>query len=67
MNASGKCEKEKANDLDRFVSEQNIARYRNLLDPQTDESQRRTILRLLKQEYVKLREWPATSASKFER
>ena len=56
MNASGKCEKEKANDLDRFVSEQNIARYRNLLDPQTDESQRRAILRLLKQEYVKLRE-----------
>jgi hypothetical protein len=34
---------------------------------QTDEGQRRTILRLLKQEYVKLRERPATSASKFER
>ena len=56
MNAIGKCEKAKSTDLDRFVSERNIARYRNLLDPQTDESQRRTILRSLKQEYVKLRE-----------
>jgi len=56
MNAIGKCEKAKSTDLDRSVSERNIAGYRNLLDPQTDESQRRTILRLLKQEYVKLRE-----------
>lgn len=56
MDAIGKRERKKSTDLDRFVSERNIARYRNLLDPQTDESQRRTILRLLKQEYVKLRE-----------
>jgi len=47
MNAIGKCEKAKSTDLDRSVSERNIAGYRNLLDPQTDESQRRTILRLL--------------------
>jgi hypothetical protein len=56
MNAIGKCEKAKSTDLDRFVSERNLARYRNLLDPQTDESQRRTILRLLKEEYAQLRE-----------
>jgi len=66
MNAIG-SEQAKSTDLDRFVSEENIARYRILLDPQTDESQRRTILRLLKQEYVKLHERPATTASKFER
>ena len=60
MNASGKCEKEKANDLDRFVSEQNIARYRNLLNPETSEHQRRTILRLLKEESAQLRECQQT-------
>jgi hypothetical protein len=42
--------------LDRFVSEQNIARYRVLLDSNTDEGQRRTILDLLKREFAKLRE-----------
>ncbi len=42
--------------LDRFVSEQNIARYRVLLDSNTDEGQRRTILGLLKREFTKLRE-----------
>lgn len=41
--------------LDRFVSEQNIARYRVLLDSNTDEGQRRTILGLLKREFAKLR------------
>ena len=56
MNATGKCEKAKSNDLDRFVSEQNIARYRNLLSPETSERQRRTILRLLKEESAQLRE-----------
>ena len=55
MNATGKCEKAKSNDLDRFVSEQNIARYRNLLNPETSERQRRTILRLLKEESAQLR------------
>jgi hypothetical protein len=42
--------------LDRFVSEQNIARYRVLLDSNTDEGQRRTILGLLKREFAKLHE-----------
>ena len=55
MNALG-SEKQKSADLDRFVSEQNIARYRVLLDPHTDESQRRTILGLLKREFAKLHE-----------
>jgi hypothetical protein len=66
MNAI-ESEQAKSTCLERFVSEQNIARYRILLDPQTDESRRRTIFRLLKQEYVKLHERPATTASKFER
>jgi len=66
MNAIG-SEQAKSTDLDRFVSEENIARYRILFDPKTDDSQRRTILRLLKQEYVKLHDRPATTASKFER
>ena len=56
MDAIGKRERKKSNDLDRFVSEQNIARYRKLLNPETDESQRRTILRLLKKESAQLRE-----------
>jgi hypothetical protein len=42
-------------DLDLFFSERNVARYRKLNDPETDESQRRTILLLLKMEFAKLR------------
>jgi hypothetical protein len=34
-----------------FFSEQNIARYRKLTNPETDEGQRRTILRLVKKEF----------------
>lgn len=34
-------------DLDRFVNQQNIARYRKLLDIDTDELKRHTISRLL--------------------
>lgn len=56
MDAIGKRERKKSTDLDRFVSEQNIALYRKLLNPETDESQRRTILRLLKEESAQLRE-----------
>ncbi|MGB9043531.1 MAG: hypothetical protein WCC81_13795 [Pseudolabrys sp.] len=56
MDAIGKRERKKSTDLDRLVSEQNIARYRKLLNPETDESQRRTILRLLKKESAQLRE-----------
>jgi len=47
-----------SNQLDRFVSEQNIARYRRLLNPELDVSRRRAILGLLKREFDKLREKP---------
>lgn len=56
MDTTGKCEKAKSNDLDRFVSEQNIARFRNLLKPETGERERRTILQLLKEESAQLRD-----------
>jgi hypothetical protein len=55
MNVVG-SERPKSADLDRFLSEQNIARYRVLLDPNTEESQRRTIVGLLKREFAKLHE-----------
>jgi len=48
-------ERPQSTDLDRFVSAQNIARYRKLLDPETDDGKRRTILRLLNRESAKLR------------
>ena len=54
MNATGKREKVKSGDLDKFISEQNIARYRKLLSPKTSEDQRRTILRLLEEESSQL-------------
>ena len=41
--------------LERFVSEQNIALYRKLIDAETDSDQRRTILQLLAEEVAKLR------------
>jgi len=41
-------------DLERFVSEQNIARYRKLLGETKDETQRLTITRLLADEVAKL-------------
>ncbi len=44
----------RAADLDRFVNEQNIIRYRKLLDPGVDEAQRSTILRLLESEFETL-------------
>jgi len=53
MNVVGN-ERPRSADLDRFLSEQNIARYRVLVDPNTDESQRRTIVGLLKREFAKL-------------
>jgi hypothetical protein len=59
MDAIGKRERKKSTDLDRFVSEQNIARYRKLLNPETDESQRRTILRLLKKESAQKKNPPS--------
>lgn len=42
-------------DLDKFVSEQNVARYRKLLDESTDETNRRVIIRLLADQMAKLR------------
>lgn len=56
MNSLRKHSQAVSSDLDRFVSEQNITRYRKLLDPGTDEAQRRTIFRLLKKEVAKLRQ-----------
>lgn len=42
-------------DLDKFVSEQNVARYRKLLDESTDETNRRVIIRLLADQMAELR------------
>jgi hypothetical protein len=42
--------------LDKFVSEQNIARYRKLIDAETDENQRRMILQLLAEQVAELRD-----------
>jgi len=44
----------KAAKLDRFVNEENIKRYRKLLDPDMDETQRSTILRLVESEFETL-------------
>jgi hypothetical protein len=55
MDAIGENQKAKSNDLDMFFSERNIARYRQLNNAETDENQRRTILRLLKMEFARLR------------
>jgi hypothetical protein len=41
-------------ELEDFLSEQNIARYRKLLDSSTDETERRTIIELLVEEEAKL-------------
>ncbi|HWM47465.1 MAG TPA: hypothetical protein VNR11_11200 [Xanthobacteraceae bacterium] len=42
-------------DLDQFVSAENIARYRRLLDTDIDDEQRRTILQLLADQVSMLR------------
>jgi hypothetical protein len=44
----------KAADLDRFINEQNINRYRKLLDPGIDEARPSTILQLLECEFATL-------------
>lgn len=41
-------------DMERFVSEENIAHYRKLLDAALDEDQRRTILHLLADQMARL-------------
>jgi len=42
--------------MERFVSQQNIERYRKLLDASTDETQRRMIFKLLAEEREKFRQ-----------
>jgi hypothetical protein len=44
----------KAANLDRFVNQENIKRYRKLLDPDMDGTQRSTILQLLESEFETL-------------
>ncbi len=61
MDMNGR-ERAKSTDLNMFVSEQNVARYRGLLDPETDARKRRTILRLLDRGSAKLRGRSATAA-----
>jgi hypothetical protein len=41
--------------MERFVNQQNIERYRKLLDISTDEPQRRLIFKLLSEEQEKFR------------
>ena len=47
--------------MERFVSQQNIERYRKLLDISTDEPQRRMIFKLLAEEQEKFRQVRETS------
>jgi rubrerythrin len=42
--------------MEQFVSQQNIERYRKLLDRSTDEAQRRMISKLLAEEQEKFRQ-----------
>ncbi len=56
MNSTGRCCVPPPSDLDRFVSEQNIARYRKLLDPGILANQRSMIFTLLNSEFKTLRE-----------
>jgi hypothetical protein len=42
--------------MDRFFSERNIERYRRMLANPRDEAQRQMILKLLAEEWAKLRE-----------
>jgi hypothetical protein len=44
--------------MEQFVSQQNIERYRRLLDISTDDSQRRVIVTLLAQEQEKMSKLP---------
>jgi hypothetical protein len=47
--------------MERFVSQQNIERYRRLIDISTDEAQRRAIFKLLAEEQEKFRQTRETS------
>ena len=48
--------------LDAFVSDQNITRYRKLLDAATDANERAVILQLLAEEAAKLKHQPTPTA-----
>ena len=41
-------------DLDKFVSEQNVARYRKLLEASIDDNERRIVIRQLADQMTKL-------------
>jgi hypothetical protein len=47
--------------MERFVSQQNIERYRRLLDVFTDETQRRVVFKLLAEEQEKFGQARETS------
>jgi rubrerythrin len=47
--------------MERFVSQENIERYRTLIDISTDEAQRRVIFKLLAEEQEKFRQARETS------
>ncbi|HVO95795.1 MAG TPA: hypothetical protein VMT22_23270 [Terriglobales bacterium] len=56
METAGKRVKAAPSDLDRFVSEQNVARYRKLLDASTDDNERRIVIQQLADQMAKLRD-----------
>jgi rubrerythrin len=47
--------------MERFVTQQNIERYRRLIDISTDEAQRRVIFKLLAEEQEKFKQARETS------
>lgn len=55
MEALRKRPQAAGSDLERFVSEQNVALYRKMLGESKDETQRLTIAKLLADEVAKLR------------
>lgn len=55
METAGKRAKAAPSDLDRFVSEQNVARYRKLLDTSIDDNERRIVIQQLADQMAKLR------------
>ncbi len=55
MEAVRKRPQAAGSDLERFVSEQNVALYRKMLGESKDETQRLTIAKLLADEVAKLR------------
>lgn len=54
METAGKRVKAAPSDLDRFVREQNVARYRKLLEASIDDNERRIVIRQLADQMTKL-------------